>query len=288
MDTPFALVSSVPDVVWSAVIASLLTLAGVMVSNRDSTKRLLLQLKHDASEKAKERIAMLRRDVYLHTVEELVKANAHLAGLLQKDLTKENLGDELQGFFAAAAKLQLVAEPETALLVSRLQAEYAELTFELMAHLLPASYAKIDIKIADDLFGKAQAEVARVLTAMVKQNESGEPDPKIFRTLQSTVDFQQAQSTKYAEARSEAWERFNECGIAFQRFLLTRIRDLGPKQIPVLIAIRRDLGLTGDLSEFEAEAKLQSQRIEGKFNAIIEILRVSQPLAQSDTPLRAG
>ena len=121
------LLQSIPAVIWSGVIASLLTLSGVFMSNLSNTNRLKLQLQHDEREKAKERTATLRREVYLRTVEELVRANAHLSGLPQLDITKTNLAEGLQGFASAAARLQLVAEPQTALLVNQLQADYSEL-----------------------------------------------------------------------------------------------------------------------------------------------------------------
>jgi len=113
-----AFLKSIPDVIWSGLIASMLTLGGVLISNGSNTNRLKLQLQHDANEKTKERTATLRREVYLRAAEELVKANAHLATLPQLDLSKTNLGDGLQGFFSATARLQLIAEPKTALLVS--------------------------------------------------------------------------------------------------------------------------------------------------------------------------
>ncbi len=69
----------------------MVTVGGVLISNGSNTKRLKLQLQHDANEKTKERTAALRREVYLRAVEELVKANAHLATLPQLDLSKTNL-----------------------------------------------------------------------------------------------------------------------------------------------------------------------------------------------------
>ena len=209
MNIFLAALHSIPDVIWSGIIASLLTLGGVLVFNRSNTNRLLLQLKHDAAEKAKERTAALRRDVYLRTVEELVKANAHLANLPQLDISKMNLGEGLQGFFSAAARLQLVAEPTTALLMNKLAAQYGELAFELMTHLLPVSKAKSDIQIADDMYAKAQIEVNRILSKMSRLNETGKPDSLAFHALQRSFDFQQSQTSKYASERGEAWTRFN-------------------------------------------------------------------------------
>jgi len=187
-----AFLQSIPDVIWSGVIASILTLSGVLISNRSNTNRLKLQLQHDSNEKAKERTATLRREVYLRTAEEFVKANAHLVSLPQLDLAKANLADGMQGFFSAAARLQLVAEPKTALLVGQLSSEYGELTFKLMSHLIPVGQSKADIQISGDLYTKAQSEVARVLAEMSKANESGKPSRQVFQALDSSFKFQQS------------------------------------------------------------------------------------------------
>lgn len=268
-----AFLQSIPDVIWSAVIASILTLSGVLISNRSNTDRLKLQLQHDANEKAKERTATLRREVYLRTAEELVKANAHLASLPQLDLTKANLADGLQGFSSAAARLQLVAEPKTALLVGQLSSEYGELVFKLMTHLIPVGKSRVDIQIADDLYTKAQAEVSRVLSEMSKINESGKPDPQVFEALDLSFKFQQSQTKKYADDRNAAWTNFNHQNLSFQRYFLTQLKDIGSKQIPVMIEIRRDLGLTGDLAEVEAHMRNHWLRMEAHFDTLIVQLK---------------
>jgi hypothetical protein len=61
-----SLLKSIPDTVWAALTASALTLGGVFLSNRSSTKRLKLQLEHDAQEKDKDRKNDMRRSVYLN------------------------------------------------------------------------------------------------------------------------------------------------------------------------------------------------------------------------------
>jgi hypothetical protein len=111
----FDLLKAVPDVIWSGVIASVLTLGGVFISNSSNTKTLKIQLAYDATEKDKDRKTMLRREVYLNVVEESVKANSYLASLPSLDLASTNFASGLQGFFVAAAKLELVADSKTVL-----------------------------------------------------------------------------------------------------------------------------------------------------------------------------
>lgn len=284
MITLIAFLESIPDVIWSGVIASILTLSGVLISNQSNTNRLKLQLQHDANEKAKERTATLRREVYLRTVEELVKANAHLVSLPQLDLTKTNLADGLQGFYSAAARLQLVAEPKTALVVGQLSSEYEELVFKLMSHLIPAVKSRKDIQIADDLYTKAQTEVSRVLSEMTKVNESGKPDPQILQALDLSFKFQDSQTKKYANDRSVAWASFNHHSLSFHRYLLEQLKDIGSKQISVMIEIRCDLGLTGDLAEIEAHMRSHWQRMEAHFDALIVHLKSGQSFNREDIP----
>lgn len=266
------LLKSIPDVVWSGLIASLITLSGVFLSNLGNTKRLKLQLTHDANEKAKERTANLRREVYLRTVEELVKANSHLSSLPQIDVTKTNLADGLQGFFTAAARLQLVAEPKTSLLVSQLSANYGELVFKLMTDLIPVIKAKKDIEIADDFYAKTQIEITRILAEQRKINEYGNTNPKIFDALQHSFKFENELAAKYSNESNDGWKCFNRLNIIFQKNLLTELSKISLKQIPVMIEIRRDLGLTGDLSEVETHMKQQWSRMESHFEALITAL----------------
>jgi hypothetical protein len=136
MPTPtfLLLLQSIPNVVWSGLSAALLTLAGVLISNWSNTNRLKIQLNHDAQQKAIERIIGLRREVYLEVMEELTRANTHLASLPQLDFTKVNPADGFQGFLSTAAKLQLVAEPKTALLVNDLVADFGEIIVKSIAN----------------------------------------------------------------------------------------------------------------------------------------------------------
>ena len=273
MTALIAFLRSIPDVIWSGVIASVLALSGVLIANRSNTNRLRIQLQHDAAEKAKERTATLRREVYLRAAEELTKANSHLASLPQSDLAKTNAAEGLQGFFAAAAKLQLVAEPKTALLVNQLVATYGELLLRLLARLIPLQKARTDISINDGLYNKAQAEVTRVLAEMAKFNEAAQVSDAVFNALQRAFDSYQCQAETYAAERSASWDEFNRLNFEFCRQLLTDMRGLGEQQIPVLIEIRRDLGLTAELGAFREQMEAQWNRMSAQLDAMLRALQ---------------
>lgn len=267
------LLRSIPDVVWSGVVASVLTLSGVFLSNKSSNNRLRIQLEHDAAEQSKERTASLRREVYLVAAEELTKAQSRLAALPQSDIAKTNPADGLQGFFAAAAKLQLVAEPKTALLVNQLTGSYGELLLKLITRLLPLQEAKSDISINEDLYNKAQAEVTRVLAQMARFNEAAQVNEAVFRALERAFDAYQSQANTYAAARNVAWDKFNRLNVEFCRQLLIDMRSLSEQQIPVLIEIRRDLGLTAELGAFREQMEVQWNKMAAQFDTMLHALQ---------------
>jgi hypothetical protein len=267
------LLRSIPDVVWAGIIASALTLSGVLLSNRSNTKRLRIQLQHDAEEKAKERTAALRREACLRAAEELTRANSHLASLPQSDLTKTNAADGLQGFFAAAARLQLVAEPKTALLVNQLASAYGELFLRLMVRIVPLQKARVDISISDDLYNRAQAQVTRVLAEMSKFNEAARVDEAPFRALQRAFDAHQAQANEYAARRTASWQQFQSLHVEFCKQLMIELRGVGEQQIAVMIEIRRDLGLIAELGAFREQMSTQWKRMAAQLDTTLGILQ---------------
>lgn len=264
-----AIAKAIPDVVWSGLLASFLTLSGVLISNWSNTKRLKIQLLHDADEKATERTFRMRQEVYLQVVDELVRLNAFLASLPQQDLAKGNFGDGFVGFQAAAARLQLVAEPNTALLAQALSARYGELFVDIMKYIIPIGSAKSHIQISDDIYKEYLGDVKRLNLEMTQMNETGKSDPLSFEAKQRSQQFFQEQAKIHSEKRSAAWTDFNEKTIAFQRYLFPQIRELAPQQIKLAIEVRRDLGLHGDLSEIEQQMVAQFNRMEAKFEELI-------------------
>jgi hypothetical protein len=266
------LLKSVPDVVWSGIFASAITsaitLGGVLISNSGNASRLKLQLEHDATEKAKERTATLRREVYLQFVEELAKINAHLPSLAQADISKTNIGDGLQGFLSAAARLHLIAEPKTAILVGELSAGYSDLLFKIMPHLISISGIKSEIQSSDQLFNKAQCELNRISSEMAKFIETGRQDDQVFQDLNSSFQFQMSQMENYGNEKNQAFLRLNQLNLTFQRLLLSELRHISGRYIPILIELRRDLGFDGNLGSIEELMREQWVRMEANFDRL--------------------
>ncbi len=152
----------------------------------------------------------------------------------------------------------------------RLSGTYGELLLELTPRLMVLGEAKSDIQIADDLYTKANNEVQRILSAMTQQNESGKPGQQAFDALQRSFQFSQEQASQFAANRSAGWASFNRGNIAFMRHLFSRLREIAPQQMKLMVEIRRDLSLIGDLSKVEEEMQKQLDRMTEKLTQFLQ------------------
>ena len=73
-------------------------------------------------------------------------------------------------------------------------------------------------------------------------------------------------------AGNESWKLFNKYNLNFQTHLLSELREISYQQIPLLVEIRRDLGLIGDLTEIETHMKQQWDRMEAHYETLIATL----------------
>jgi hypothetical protein len=259
-----ALFHGIPDVVWSGIVAAGMTLIGtlgaVIATNWGNTKRLRLQLDHDTTEKAKERLVTLRRELYLKAVEVNTQGLAYFGTLPQADFTKPDSQAPLLAVLAVGAQLQLVARQETAQLVSDLISAYGELQLRLVVKVLPIHDLRSSIQICDSHYESAQIEVKRVLAAMTHLNESGQRDTVRFEQLNASFEFASGRAKEMADERSAYWDQSIALQRQFLRDLLPEIKRIGELQIHVLVELRRELDVGGDIDIFQQMMRRQIER----------------------------
>lgn len=268
----FEFFTTIPDVIWSGVIASLLTLGGVLLANRSSTARLRIQLEHESLEKAKQRRAELRRDVFLAAAEESVKANGYLAALPNADLSKPDAINPLHGFFAAAAKLQMVADTKTALHTSQLVGNYGQLLFKVLQLARPIHRAKGDAQLSKQHYDETQVEIKRILAAMIALNESGKPDPQKFEALGRSFEFQRAQAVKYAAEQQDSLDQATSLHLEFLKEFLPSVKEIGLKTMTLMIEIRREFEIESDGVAMENELRAQWQLMDESISSLLRSL----------------
>jgi hypothetical protein len=94
-------------------------LLGTLVGGLIAFLTLRAQLRHEASEKDRERKLALRRDVYLEAVAALGKSQFYLGTISRDDLGLPKILEQLQELPGVLSKAQLVASEETFLALDR-------------------------------------------------------------------------------------------------------------------------------------------------------------------------
>lgn len=159
------------------------------------------------------------------------------------------------------------------MLINQLVADYAEVLIKLMASLLPLQNLRANIAICNDLYEEARLEVKRILGEMAKYNENAQTNQEIFAALQRAFDFHQSLAQHFASERSEYLATLNKLNVEFVKGLIPEIQRLGELQVPVLVEIRRDLGLMGELDAFREQMQVNAKRMTNQLEALLNAIK---------------
>ena len=217
-----------------------------MLSNRSNTSRLIKQLQHEARENFKDRIHAVRKEIYTAAAAEMTGAMSYLGSIPSLNPAEKNIADGMIPFSKEAAKLQVVAETETALAMNNLVALYTSTFLEFLRLAEPAHSAKADIAMANEFYQNQIAESQRAYAEIQRRRETGSSDATseeaIWDSHKRAVDLSQ----KYGADRAAAWNRFNAAYLNYVQALIPKMPNLQAKQHALLVMMRRDLALDSD------------------------------------------
>lgn len=255
-----------PVLFWSGIVTAGMTLVGtlgaVVATNFGNTKRLKLQLEHDTTEKAKERLLTMRRELYMQAVAANVSGLAYFGTLPQADFTKPDADLPIRNLLAVGAQLQLVVSQGTAQFVSDVISAYGELQMRLVAKVMPMHNLRSDIGIRNEQYEDAQAEIKRVLALMTQFNESGQHDAAQFERFNCSFEFARGVSQKAADERLAFWNQTNVLQRQYMENLIPELKRVGELQLRLLVELRRELDVGGDIDIFKRMLQKQMERAE--------------------------
>jgi len=236
----------VPDVVWSGVLASLITLTGVWLANKNSRTQLLDQQAHATAEKNRERQMLLRREVLLDAV-----AWAH--GTVVSIGNVMLLGRELR----ETAELKALGATPSRVVVTG----GADTNKHFAAILLTHSNALSRLTPARGKLVEAQRrmnELGGILSRMSKS------DPRL------------GELRLEHEAVTDAVALFP----AFYQGAFNTIRQLERLQVPLILAIRKELDIPSDdafIAAIEKVGEQQVSAIEAMINNMLAEIGMKLP-----------
>jgi hypothetical protein len=260
---------SIPTVIWSGIVAAAISLAGVVLSNLSTAKRLRMQLSHDASEKLKDRLGALRKEVYLQLYSDINTLQGHLGALSAKDPTSPEFAEPVQAVITQLAKVQLVGGAEVMDHASELTALFTESLFNLMIAAKPLHELKTDISLADKFYNQYMQEALRVNDEMTAINESGRPDTARMAALQRSFENFREQYTQFSNERSDAWEKYNASQAEFVGAVKWQIERVAPTQAKLMAALKNEIGVATDEARLLERLEANQRRMENALKSVL-------------------
>lgn len=257
---------------FSAIIASLVALGGVIWSNAKTSDRQGRDLRHDSKERHRDRIENSRIDVFLELLGAEPNAGATLSNLSEIRLSDGATQDLLNELNAACSKCRLLGSQETASLAYELQNAFAAGLSKLLIAARPIRDVNTDIDITDSLYKESFSDGQRILAQIKNENESGRPDPARFKALMSAFESTRSTYTAYSNERNEHWQR----KISLQRPYYEAVKEVtdGLGRISLLLnrSMRDDLGLETNLELFQKRYEENRDKL---FSQLDEVLSMS-------------
>ncbi|AMM14956.1 hypothetical protein AX768_13470 [Burkholderia sp. PAMC 28687] len=250
-------------------LVGFLTWSGVVLSLTSSRKESKRDRQHAADEAHKERLATMRREVYLSGVEELIKAQNYLGTLPKQDFTNKNLFEGLLGLQIAVSKIGIVAEQDTALKARALAGRYSSFMMKSLHIMMPLMIAKSERDTADTNHTDSRAEVKRVLVQMGAFVESGIRDDGQLERLNNAFQMHQDWAKKHSEARDIANLKINEAEMDYVKVLRAESGTLASELDEIACLIRKELGVETDMSRFVAQTKDLQEKLNAVFDEVM-------------------
>ncbi len=243
-------VSKIPDVVWAAIIASLLTLGGVLLTNRANNKRLLEQIKHDATERDRERQMALRREVYLKAAEAISKAYTTLMNLPQANLQSELWKSDANTISESLMKVHIVGNDDTVASTTRFSSDFSKALLNLMEKRFPLDQLKSRLIILSDLINKSAQERDRYIALMKEFNLKGLTDQRLWETIRHNYEFEEQQNQKHTIERETIQQQYNDLLIELVKACYQKSMEIGHVLVPALCDVRKEMGMPIDADRY--------------------------------------
>ena len=125
--------SNVPNVIWSAIIASCLTLIGVFLTNRGNERRQIKLLEHESNKFNSQQKIALKKEVFLDAAKSFADVLSVIPNLMSLDTKQEDIDLKLKDHSGIVAKCYLVAREESVGKILEFSAEAGEVLLNLIS-----------------------------------------------------------------------------------------------------------------------------------------------------------
>ncbi len=275
MDALFRIVSAIPGAVWGACVGSCLTLLGVLLSNRESRKRHLAQLKHDTDQRDRERQLSWRRDVYLEAAQSISRGFSFLGRLLDLNTSDQELSTAYQEDLSRIAKIQVVATEKTVQAVTAFSNEFTSVYLKLSLDRIPLVKRKNAIELLDMYSEKSSHEIDRYVELMKRLNLEGNADERLWKVINDYVEFERTRREQSSQQRQALATQQGKEHLALIKSFIDQNLRLAMLIPPALFAVRSELELPLNREEYMKSFKESLERNKANMDSFLERIQRS-------------
>jgi hypothetical protein len=161
---------------FGVLLSALISYFGVRSTIRATDRRDFKKLDADIAQKDKEREINLRKEVYLAAASGMIKAQKYLAGMVKGDLSNLNAIDQLDDFFAAVAKIEIVGTYETIEKIDAVMRQFNESHNSLLLGALHMDAINNEMRITRDDIEFKENSFNRLLSSLQNDNSKSPED----------------------------------------------------------------------------------------------------------------
>lgn len=263
-------ISQVPNVIWSAIIASLLTFLGVMWTNKGNERRQIALLEHEKEKFQSEQKLALKKEVFLNLASSFADVLGIIPKLINLNFSEKDINERISDHSGIVAKSYLAAKENSVAEILNYSSETAETFLNLMKE----RNILIDHKNAIDIYQKmvdtANAEKNRILSMMKEFNLQGRNDKQTFDYLEHSYKYQEDIVINSTKSIQEQESILKPLHIKYAKKCIEEHGRLLSLLPPMTIALRNELENDGDSKVFIAALNTNVSRMNTAFSKLFD------------------
>lgn len=267
------LIEKIPPAFWGIIIGSFFSLGGVVLTNRANYQRLREQFTHDRELRIKDRDLALRKEVYLAAAEAVSAGFVAVGKFSNLDVPNEKVTEGYLEKAPAIAKVQIIANEETARAVASVANELGAVYLKLFTKRIPLNVLKMRITIMDNQIASFGKERDRMLELMTQHNLELSTDQRRFDAIKQKFDFEQKRVYEALEQRKGLQGQLTAGQLDISNMCVEESIRLNQLLVPAIIAVRKELELPIDEESYLRMVQDSSATQRTNMNGFLEEVR---------------
>lgn len=263
----------IPDVVWSAIIASLLTLFGVFLTNKGNEKSQRNLLEHEKQKFLLEQKMVLKKEVFLNLASSFANVMGLITKLMNLEFSQKEIESQLSDHGGVVAKTFLVAKEKTVLEILKFSSVVSENILDLMRHRAEILDRKKAIDIYQATLDKSNREKDRYLLELHEFSIKGEKNPPVFEYFVKMFEMHDGICNKNEELKNEQQLIMKSLMIEFFKKCIQVQANLHSKISPMTLSLRAELDNNVDSEIFVTALNDSINRMKDVFENLFDNIK---------------